>query len=64
MVSDDYVTLTDGTGIVHIAPAFGEDDARVGRDNDLPFVQLVDAQGSSCRGHALGGHVRQGRRSS
>ena len=45
VVADDYVTLTDGTGIVHIAPAFGEDDARVGRDNDLPFVQLVDAQG-------------------
>ena len=43
--ADDYVTLTDGTGIVHCAPAFGEDDARVGRDNDLPFVQLVDDQG-------------------
>ncbi len=42
---DSYVTLTDGTGIVHIAPAFGEDDARVGRDNNLPFVQLVDEQG-------------------
>ena len=36
---DSYVTMSDGTGIVHIAPAFGEDDARVGRDNDLPFVQ-------------------------
>ncbi len=45
VVCDDYVTLTDGTGIVHTAPAFGEDDARVGRDNDLPFVQLVNAQG-------------------
>ncbi len=45
VVSDDYVTLTDGTGVVHIAPAFGEDDARVGRENNLPFVQLVDAQG-------------------
>jgi isoleucyl-tRNA synthetase len=45
VVADDYVTLTDGTGIVHIAPAFGEDDARVGRSNDLPFVQLVDARG-------------------
>ena len=43
--ADDYVTLTDGTGIVHIAPAFGEDDARVGRANDLPFVQLVDDGG-------------------
>ena len=41
----DYVTLTDGTGIVHIAPAFGEDDANVGRKYDLPFVQLVDAKG-------------------
>ena len=45
VVADDYVTLTDGTGIVHTAPAFGEDDARVGRDNRLPFVQLVDTQG-------------------
>ena len=45
VVADEYVTLTDGTGIVHIAPAFGEDDARVGRLNDLPFVQLVDARG-------------------
>ena len=42
---DDYVTMTDGTGIVHIAPAFGEDDARVGRKYDAPFVQMVDAQG-------------------
>lgn len=42
---DDYVTLTDGTGIVHSAPAFGEDDARVGRIYDLPFVQLVNEQG-------------------
>ncbi|WP_177162172.1 isoleucine--tRNA ligase [uncultured Fusobacterium sp.] len=42
---DDYVTLTDGTGVVHIAPAFGEDDANVGRKYDLPFVQLVDAKG-------------------
>ncbi|MEG1966329.1 MAG: isoleucine--tRNA ligase [Clostridia bacterium] len=45
VVSDDYVTLTDGTGIVHLAPAFGEDDSRVGRENHLPFVQLVDTQG-------------------
>ncbi len=45
VVCDDYVTLTDGTGIVHSAPAFGEDDARVGRIYDLPFVQLVDAEG-------------------
>jgi isoleucyl-tRNA synthetase len=45
VVCDEYVTLTDGTGIVHIAPAFGEDDARVGRAYDLPFVQLVDEKG-------------------
>lgn len=45
VVADGYVTLSDGTGIVHIAPAFGEDDARVGRDNDLPFVQAVDERG-------------------
>ncbi len=42
---DSYVTMSDGTGIVHIAPAFGEDDANVGRKYDLPFVQLVDAAG-------------------
>ncbi len=42
---DSYVTLTDGTGVVHIAPAFGEDDANVGRKYDLPFVQLVDEAG-------------------
>ncbi len=42
---DTYVTLTDGTGVVHIAPAFGEDDAKVGRNYDLPFVQLVDGAG-------------------
>ena len=42
---DTYVTLTDGTGVVHIAPAFGEDDANVGRKYDLPFVQLVDSKG-------------------
>ncbi|MDR1755056.1 MAG: isoleucine--tRNA ligase [Eubacterium sp.] len=42
---DDYVTLTDGTGVVHIAPAFGEDDASIGRKYKLPFVQLVDSKG-------------------
>lgn len=42
---DSYVTLTDGTGIVHTAPAFGEDDANVGRNYNLPFVQLVDGKG-------------------
>ncbi|MGN0329188.1 MAG: isoleucine--tRNA ligase [Lachnospira sp.] len=42
---DTYVTMGDGTGIVHIAPAFGEDDARVGRNYDLPFIQFVDGKG-------------------
>ena len=42
---DGYVTMSDGTGIVHIAPAFGEDDSRVGRNYDLPFVQFVDGKG-------------------
>ena len=42
---DDYVTMTDGTGVVHCAPAFGEDDARVGRKYDAPFVQMVDDHG-------------------
>jgi len=42
---DNYVTMSDGTGIVHIAPAFGEDDANVGRNYDLPFVQFVDGKG-------------------
>jgi isoleucyl-tRNA synthetase len=42
---DNYVTLSDGTGVVHIAPAFGEDDSRIGRNYDLPFVQLVDGKG-------------------
>ena len=45
VTNDDYVTLTDGTGIVHIAPAFGVDDANVGRNYDLPFVQMVDDRG-------------------
>ncbi len=45
VVCDTYVTLTDGTGIVHIAPAFGEDDSNVGRKYGLPFVQLVDGKG-------------------
>ena len=46
VVADPFVTLTEGTGIVHIAPAFGEDDARLGRENDLPFVQLVNLDGT------------------
>jgi len=45
IVNDGYVTLTDGTGIVHIAPAFGEDDSRVGKKYGLPFVQMVDDRG-------------------
>ena len=46
---DTYVTLTDGTGVVHIAPAFGEDDAKVGRKYDMPFVQLVDEKGEMAK---------------
>jgi len=46
VVSDPYVTLTDGTGVVHIAPAFGEDDSRISRAYGLAFVQLVDARGN------------------
>ena len=42
---DDYVTMSDGTGIVHIAPAFGEDDASVGRKYDLAFIQFVNGKG-------------------
>ena len=45
VVCDEYVTLTDGTGVVHIAPAFGEDDSKVGKKYNLPFVQLVDSKG-------------------
>ncbi len=45
VVCDDYVTMTDGTGVVHQAPAFGEDDARVGRENHIPFLQLVNTRG-------------------
>ncbi len=46
VVCDDYVTMEDGTGVVHIAPAFGEDDARIGRRYDLPLVQFVDSKGN------------------
>lgn len=46
VVCDTYVTLTYGTGVVHIAPAFGEDDSKVGKKYDLPFVQLVDSKGN------------------
>ncbi len=50
IIADDYVTTTDGTGIVHNAPAFGEDDARVCRENHLPFIQLVNTKGEMCGG--------------
>ena len=52
---DTYVTMTDGTGIVHIAPAFGEDDAQVGRKYELPFVQLVDGKGELTKETAYAG---------
>ena len=52
---DHYVTMTDGTGIVHIAPAFGEDDGRIGRDYDLPFIQFVDGQGNMTPDTPYGG---------
>ena len=52
---DSYVTMTDGTGIVHCAPAFGEDDARVGRKYDAPFVQLVDDKGRMKEGTPFAG---------
>ena len=52
---DHYVTMTDGTGIVHIAPAFGEDDGRIGRDYDLPFIQFVDGQGNMTSETPYGG---------
>lgn len=45
VTNDEFVTLTDGTGIVHIAPAFGEDDSKVGKAYDLPFIQMVDTRG-------------------
>ena len=50
VVADDYVTMTDGTGVVHQAPAFGEDDARVGRENHIPFLQLVTPKGEMAEG--------------
>ena len=52
---DTYVTMSDGTGIVHIAPAFGEDDANVGRNYDLPFVQLVNGKGEMTEETAYAG---------
>lgn len=50
ITADDYITLSDGTGIVHIAPAFGEDDARVCQKYGLPFIQLVNDRGEMCGG--------------
>ena len=55
VVCDNYVTMSDGTGIVHIAPAFGEDDSRVGRDYDLAFVQFVDEKGNMTDDVPFGG---------
>ncbi len=55
VVCDDYVTMEDGTGIVHIAPAYGEDDNRVCRENGLPFVNLVDTQGKFVESTAWAG---------
>ncbi len=52
---DNYVTLTDGTGVVHIAPAFGEDDAKVCRKYDMPFVQLVDEKGNMAKSTPFAG---------
>ena len=52
---DTYVTMGDGTGVVHIAPAFGEDDAQVGRKYDLPFVQLVNGKGEMTKETAYAG---------
>ena len=56
VVCDTYVTMTDGTGIVHIAPAFGEDDNKVGRKYDLPFLQLVDENGMMTEATKWAGH--------
>ena len=56
---DTYVTMSDGTGIVHIAPAFGEDDAQVGRRYDLPLVQFVDEKGEMTDDTPYGGRVCQ-----
>ena len=55
VVCDSYVTMSDGTGIVHIAPAFGEDDSRVGRKYELPFVQFVDTKGEMTADTPYGG---------
>ena len=56
VVCDSYVTMTDGTGVVHIAPAFGEDDSKVGRRYDLPFLQMVDENGMMTKETKWAGH--------
>ena len=56
VVCDSYVTMTDGTGVVHIAPAFGEDDSKVGRKYDLPFLQMVDENGMMTKETKWTGH--------
>ena len=56
VVCDSYVTMTDGTGVVHIAPAFGEDDSKVGRKYDLPFLQRVDENGMMTKETKWAGH--------
>ncbi|MCC8137244.1 MAG: isoleucine--tRNA ligase [Clostridiales bacterium] len=56
VVCDDYVTMSDGTGVVHIAPAFGEDDYKVGQKYDLPFLQLVDDNGMMTKETKWAGH--------
>ena len=56
VVCDSYVTMTDGTGVVHIAPAFGEDDSKVGRKYDLPFLQMVNENGMMTKETKWAGH--------
>ncbi|MBE5040356.1 isoleucine--tRNA ligase [Ructibacterium gallinarum] len=60
VIADNYVTMEDGTGIVHIAPAFGEDDSRVGKENELPFINHVNTQGKfiDCTGDWSGLFVK------
>ena len=55
VLCDSYVSMSDGTGIVHIAPAFGDDDSRIGRNYDLPFIQMVDARGEMKEGAPAAG---------
>ncbi len=55
VLCDNYVSMSDGTGIVHIAPAFGDDDSRIGRNYDLPFIQMVDARGEMKEGAPAAG---------